>query len=247
LLFIQFFVLAFGSREEMTSVAQFKSQLERVNPVKAKGEITCSVCIQFMDQALNLLIKLFMQVGIGGGCSAICGLLDTNWEAQICFVACEYVGIEEFFNLVNDADPDPIWICMEVGLCDSTLNAKGSIRSITSNPSSGPTGATFNLTCNYQITSATGVGQAILAIFPPESDPNCEPFGWEALIYDQQPGMYALNEIWTAQPTEEVCDFAPGVYQAYCEVCEGTCGSSHSYSYTIAQGAISFNITNGGK
>lgn len=114
LLFVTLFVL-FASAEARS----FGRDSLTVRPVSGKAlqpqsDWECSTCVSFMDQgtwqlcyyahslAIDNLINIIAQVGIGGGCSAVCGLLPAQWEATICMLACEVVGIEEFANLVNE-------------------------------------------------------------------------------------------------------------------------------------------------
>src|SRR5688572_15867563 len=40
-----------------------------------KSHYECETCIGFINQALNNLLQIIEQIGIGGGCSAICGML----------------------------------------------------------------------------------------------------------------------------------------------------------------------------
>lgn len=83
-----------------------------------------------------LLLTLYLDAGVLGGCSDLCGLLPNQVEATVCDLVCAVVGIEGFIDLVEgafrilssaqtaqltfvvvDADPDPIWICEEVDVC----------------------------------------------------------------------------------------------------------------------------------
>ncbi len=48
------------------------------------------------SDSLQELIEIIANVGIGGGCSKVCGLLPSSTLAGICGIVCEIVGIEEF-------------------------------------------------------------------------------------------------------------------------------------------------------
>jgi len=199
----------------------------------------CETCISFMDNAIEQLIDIIANVGIAGGCGAVCGLLPAQWEATICMLVCEIAGIQEFANLINDADPDPIWICMEIDVCPIQDYAKGSVTSVTVSPSSGPVGATFTINGVYQITNATGTGQVVIEVIPPGQG---FPFGWAGLLLNQGPGSYQVSQSFQAQPQQDE-PFTPGTYQVIVAICEGSCGSIHSHSYTIGQRAGQFRIT----
>jgi len=190
-----------------------------------------------------LLIQIIANTGIGGGCSVVCGELPESWMQQVCFILCEIEGIEYFSELLQDVDPDPIWICMELDACPSVKNATGVIKKMLVTPTAAPQMSTFSISFTYQITSETGAGQTLIAVVPP-SESIGEIFGWENLIVSQEPGMYQVSAEFVAEPSQEPPeDFIPGVYEVFCEVCEGTCGDTHSTAYLIASGVTSFNIT----
>jgi len=205
-----------------------------------KEHYGCEVCIGFFNQAIGQLIQIIGNIGIGGGCAAVCGMLPSPWEQQICMVLCEIAGIEEFNKLVNDIDPDPIWLCMEMDVCPSDPYASGKVNFVKTSPTSGPQGTTFTLSAGYTITNVTGTGEVFLLVVPSGEG---EPFGWEETIIAQQPGPYHLAGSFTSIPTESE-PFNPGTYQTFCEVCEGTCGGIHSGEFLIAQGTGQFRITN---
>jgi hypothetical protein len=54
---------------------------------------------------------------------------------------------------------------------------------------------------------------------------------------------YAASESFNSAPTEEA-PFYDGTYTVFAEVCEGTCGGTHSGEYQIALGAALFNMVN---
>jgi len=192
-----------------------------------------------MNQAIDQLINILANVGIAGGCSAVCGLLPAQWEQGVCMIICEIEGIQEFANLINDVDPDPIWICMELDVCPSNDKAAGIMKSVTVTPNKGPQGTTFTINAVYQITNTTGVGEVVLEVNPPDAF----PFAFGGLIIAQAPGLYQVNANFQATPQQDE-PFNPGNYQVVVGVCEGSCGSIHSHSFTICQGQTTFTITN---
>ena len=104
------------------------------------SKFECSACTQFVSEALNELVQIIAQVGIGGGCSEVCGLLPSKTLATICDIVCEIAGIEEFSKLLQEADPDP------------TTSAKMSRRSVASLP---PTPAHFSFGWTRQRMSSS--------------------------------------------------------------------------------------------
>lgn len=143
---------------------------------------------------------------------------------------------------------------MEVGICPIADNAAGKIISLSVSPKSGKAGTTFNINVVYAITNATGTGTVEVDILPPDAD----PFGDAGLIIDYPAGTYSAQMQVQTQPSEQE-PFNAGTYQVIAgmisimkltdfnlviAICEGTCGSTHSHSYIIAQGQTLFTITN---
>jgi len=223
----------------VTNSAALVQHLDVNKQVRAPQEWECSGCVSFMNQALDQLINIIANVGVLGGCSAVCGYLNQNWEIEICNVVCDVVGIMEFANLVNDADPDPLWICIETDMCPYNDYSKGVMKSITVSPTKAPQGTTFTITVVYQITNITGVGEVVVEVDPSDGS---FPLDMGELIVAQPPGMYKVVGQLQTQPTEDD-PFNPGSYGVVAAVCEGSCGGTHSHTFTICQGQSSFHIT----
>jgi len=222
-------VYANAARLEITSI-------ERIDKPQ---EYECSGCVDFMDQAIGQLINIIANVGVLGGCGTVCGYLNTTWEVEICNVICDVVGIMEFANLINSADPDPIWICMEVDLCPVNDQAAATFKSLTVTPPKGPQGTTFTLTMIYQITNITGAGEVVIEVDPKDGS---EPLDMGELIVSQPPGLYKVSGQVQTQPTEDD-PFNPGMYDVVGAVCEGSCGGIHSHTFTLCRGQTTFAIT----
>lgn len=208
--------------------------------LKPKEFYGCEICIAFWTQALNNLIQIIGDIGVGGGCSAICGELPQEWEQEACFLFCQIVGSEYFGELVNDIDPDPIWNCMELYACPSAANATGNITSIKVSPTVGPLGTTFSVTATYKLFSTIGTGQVLFFFVAPQGG---FEFYFSNNIIGQLAGTYASAESFDSTPTEEA-PFYDGTYTVFAEICEGTCGGTHSGEYQIALGAALFNMVN---
>jgi len=209
-----------------------------VTPAVGTSEWECSTCVSFMDQALDQLINIIANVGIAGGCEAVCSELSQQWEQGVCMIVCEIAGIQEFANLVNDVDPDPLWICLEIDICPSNDHAAGTMQSVVVTPAKGPAGTTFTIDMTYKITNITGVGQVVIEVQPSDAF----PFDFGNLIISQAPGLYKVSASFEATPQQDE-PFNPGTYQVVAAVCEGSCGSIHSHSFTICQGQTKFVIT----
>jgi len=192
-----------------------------------------------MSSALNDLIEIIANVGVGATCETVCGELKSQTEATVCDLLCEIVGIDAFIHIIDDVDPDPIAICEDLTACEHSTNASATIPSVVVSPSSGPQGTTFNIQAVYTVTSKIGTGQVEIVVCPPDAF----PFGGAELVIDQGPGTYGIKLSFQATPSENE-PFNAGQYAAVVSVCEGTCGSPHHWSYTLAQKAQNFTITN---
>lgn len=208
------------------------------NPVNPMSHFECSACVSFINEALNDLIQIIAQVGIGGGCSKVCGLLPSSTLATICDIVCEIAGIEEFSKLIQEADPDPIYICEVVNACPHSTTAAANITQLSISPSSGPSGTQFTISLAYTVTNTIATGELVVVIVPPDA----ESFGSGNTIFTQAPGQYGGQLQFTATPSEQE-PFDPGQYQVVAAVCEGSCGSVHKWSSTLSEKQTTFSIS----
>jgi hypothetical protein len=208
--------------------------------IRPDAEISCDVCVQFMDQAVNQLLQIILQIGIGGGCAEICGALPNQYEAIVCDLICEYVGVEEFSNLIQDADPDPIWICMAIDLCPAPMNAAAKITAMTITPTVGKINQPMEFTVTFNVINQTGMTDLALLILSPKNDGFPIESDWES--YSQAPGSYGTKVKFTPQPNQ-YDPFPAGVYTAIWFVCEGPCGCTHSLCYTMDKQQTTFKLT----
>jgi len=209
-------------------------------PALPKEHYGCELCIAFWNSALNNLIQILENVGVGATCAEICGELPQQWEADACMLFCQIVGEEYFGELINDIDPDPIWTCMELYACPSATGVTGNITSIRVSPLVGPVGATFTVTASYKVFQTTGTGMVVLWFVAPGDG---FEFGFAQEIIALPPGSYSTSESFSSAPTEEA-PFYDGTYTVFAEVCEGTCGGTHGGEYQIALDATLFNMVN---
>merc|ERR1712232_83503 len=209
----------------------------KVHNVGAPEAEWCNVCVSFMDQAIGELLNIIANGGVIGGCGDLCGQLPNQVEATVCDLLCDYVGIEAFIKLIQ-VDPDPIYICEELDACPSSDSARARGLSFTANPKSAAVGATIELTFAFQILNQTGTGQVLIQITPPGG---MSMSGGE-LIVGLKPGSYAVRMQLSTQPSQQQ-NFPAGQYQCQGFVCEGTCGSSHPHSYTMATLNTTFTLT----
>jgi hypothetical protein len=199
----------------------------------------CSVCVDWMGNAVNQIINIILNVGIPGDCQALCQLYPGGSVDQaLCEMYCDYKGLNYFINLLNNFNPDFIAICENLDVCPRTLTAKATITKLLVTPTAGPQGQTFDINLEYQVTSKLGTGMLIVQVNPPDA-----PFLQEAVtIVALPPATYKFGVQVQTQPNQDE-PFNPGQYQVIVAICEGTCGGAGPYSYQLAQSQTLFTIT----
>ena len=85
----------------------------------------CPACINEAVEVINVLLNLVLDEGIIQSCGDLCGALANKTGSDvlgdICDVACEAVGIDEYVHLLIKSDLDPIYYCQLVKLCPSKM------------------------------------------------------------------------------------------------------------------------------
>jgi len=199
----------------------------------------CPTCVNFMEETIDILLNVILNGGVLGSCEDLCGYLPEQWEFDFCELACSAVGIEAFIDLIDDADPDPIFYCMELDICPILDNATGVITSTQVQPPSGPAGTTFNIIAIYRVTHEIGTGEIAGLVSPPPPD---FPFGGGELLILETDGTYGIKFEIDSTPSESE-SFQPGVYNYTIALCEGSCGSSHAHSFILDEKNGQFTIT----
>jgi len=227
--------LATSLRSSKPGNNKYKTQLKINKP----NVDLCPGCIEFMVQFIDALLNVILNGGIIGSCEALCSYLPNQIEAMVCNLLCDYVGIEAFITLIEDADPDPIWICQELTVCPHTDGGKANITKMIISPTSGPEGGTFNFAIWYTVYSATSTGGPNIWIFAPDGGLLGEADFNEGL----QPGNYNASWILTATPSEDE-SFQQGVYVTQFALCAGDCTTIHQWGGIYDTKNSSFTITN---
>ena len=85
------------------------------------GVTLCPECIDESVYAINVLLNEILDQGILGDCSKLCGALQNRTGstvlADVCLLACDGLGIDEFIRALLRVDLDPIWYCEIAKLC----------------------------------------------------------------------------------------------------------------------------------
>jgi len=201
----------------------------------------CPECVDFMNDAIDDLLQLLLNGGVLGSCGDLCGQLSEQLEQVVCNLLCDYVGIEEFINIINETDPDPIYICQEMDACPVVNGGTVTINKANVVPAYGAEGATFNINMIYTVVNATGPGGLTVLVLP--ASPFDNPMSDFEFEEGQAPGQYSIQWQIQAQPSEGET-FAPGVYQVQVAVCAGDCTTIHPYGGVYAYANTQFSISN---
>jgi len=213
-------------------LANVESSSDQVNQ-------TCASCVSFFTNTLDELIDIIGNLGVVSSCEDVCtALKSVPWEETTCDLVCEITGITAFTYLVTMVDPDPIYICSYVNVCPVTTSAKGNFKAALVSPLAGRQGTVFTLKGTYAVTSAIGTGQLVITV---NSASSSFPLEYPTLLVQIPVGKYAFNQKVVTIPGNTQ-QFLPGAYNVSIQLCEGTCGSIHSWSYTLDQISTSFNI-----
>jgi hypothetical protein len=193
-----------------------------------------------MDEALNELIQIILNGGVLGSCDALCSLLPNSIEGVVCNLLCDIVGIDEFIKILQAADPDPIFICEELGTCPHRIGAV-EIDNTLVQPKVGSLGTTFTFTLDFTVLNETGTGELYIQVDP--TNGYGDPLSDGQLIQSLVPGDYSVQFSVKAEQTEED-PWAAGQYGAFFAVCEGSCFSTHKWAFQYANSTVNFTLKN---
>lgn len=196
---------------------------------------------------------------MGATCATVCSQLPNQFEEQICGVICELVGIEALVTALQDLDPEPIDVCIDLSLCPSNLAAAGNITSVTVQPPSAQVGSTFDVNVLFKITNAIGTGELVVEFSPPQG---VAPFGSSELLVGTKPGIYQVTAQLDTNPSGQM-SYPTGTYNVQVipqpsppspfsshppllqvVLCEGTCGSQHDTDKLLSMRLTKFKVTN---
>ncbi|KAN0037816.1 hypothetical protein ACTFIV_003171 [Dictyostelium citrinum] len=212
-----------------------------VNSAVVSSLDSCSICVDFIGNSLNDLLNIILNSGVIGTCGDLCSAVPGGQIVDTaCDLLCDYVGVDEFIKLISDVDPDPLYICEKISVCKTNDNAAASLDLVQINPQNGTVGGTFTLSIAYTVTNTIATGQLAFNII----DPTGNAFGDAVLLVQQTPEQYTQQFQFQATPSEQE-SFPNGLYTVQALVCEGSCGSPHPYTYTLANGTTTFTISGG--
>ncbi|BFZ06971.1 hypothetical protein BsWGS_10010 [Bradybaena similaris] len=229
---------------------RFQGQ-QRYRPVTSQnvGADLCPLCIQFTDEALNILLNIILNTGIVGSCEVLCSALEQKTGSKVigavCNILCDIEGIKEFVKLIEQADLDPIYFCELLKVCPVFDAGDATITRIIVSPQAGPQGERA-ITFVYVSKNGTGTGEIVIAVRTVDGIPIESAF----LQEPRNPGTYNQTVKLDAEPdpdcdpTQGPCEqWLPGSYTLIIELCNGECGSKHPHSKVYDRKETNFTIT----
>lgn len=83
----------------------------------------CPDCVNTMDQLVSTVLNIILQGGVVDTCGHLCDLVAQDTGSGllgfICTMGCDFLGLEEFVNLIQEADINPIYYCEKMNICPS--------------------------------------------------------------------------------------------------------------------------------
>lgn len=211
----------------------------------------CQVCVQAALAMINYVLNALANGVVIGSCNKLCSGLPKA-DQGICTIACDLVGIGQIIKLINESDPDPIYICDKVNQCIRS-NCTGDcvdIDSMVSSPAQGPATTTFNVASAFTVNKPLGSGMTRIQVhFPPTE--KVEPIQNDQLNVDFAPGNYTANIQVPTTPAPPDPNsppppmWVPGTYTVELFICDGSCGSKHFNPNVLSAHNTTFEITNG--
>jgi hypothetical protein len=123
------FLFLVGIVSVSADTRRFKAQSNHIrrvtNPIDQgnNGIDWCPQCINTCDQLIEVILNIILEGGVVDTCGHLCDLViketGSGLLGFICDMGCDFVGLEEFVKLINEADIDPIYYCEKINLCPS--------------------------------------------------------------------------------------------------------------------------------
>jgi len=193
-----------------------------------------------MQNNLEKLVAIVAKVGVSVTCDKICGFLNASADIQLCTSLCDAIGIQEFWEMFEDAGINPIWACEIVDACKVGKNPAVSLTTAGVNPAYGPAGTTFDFTVQFTVINETGVGEAAFVVyFPGGTNHLLGDIGYiiQQVFSDYLPGEYSISMPFPTNST-----YIAGKYLVVFYLCSGACGQNPDPT-PVASDEYAFNVT----
>ncbi|CAF0853409.1 unnamed protein product [Rotaria sordida] len=261
--------VACASHSYNTRPKKFQRLSSSLNHKKV-GIDLCPTCINEVVELINIVLNIILDEGIVASCGDLCGFVANRTGSKIlgdiCDLACDAFGIDEFVKLIIKADIDPIYYCQLVDMCPINDHGDAKFTNFGVLPQTAPQGTTFVLDLSFMTVNGTGTGTFTFNIINPKNESSGNLYWFEAKkpgTYIEKLGIktYALSDCDPSKGKNAyffvtincliscviltgLCDAWPvGTYRVTAQICNGDCGSHHPHTSIYDSKATSFVIT----
>lgn len=213
-----------------------------------KAGVLCQLCIDEVLALINEVLNDILNGVILNSCGKLCNGIKNNATKELCTVACDVVGIKKLVEYLNSTDPDEIYICSEIKLCEMgncTGHGDGSscldITSLTA-PPVVTIDAAVNVIAAINVTEPLATGMTrIQIIFPPDKKGQSQVQQTDQLNLNWPAGVQSLE---VQIPSGTLAGV--GNYSVSVEVCEGSCGSIKPHTSVYDKKDVKFEAVRHG-
>ncbi|XP_041354572.1 countin-3-like [Gigantopelta aegis] len=231
-------------RNQVLPSTKFITMVTRTSRLDYDKLDMCPVCIDFADEAIEMLTELALDIGVLDSCQVLCDALASKTGSQIlgvlCQIFCDIEGINEFVKILQKVDLDDIYFCELVKGCPVFDGGDAHITELTISPVSGPRGKR-EIDFTYMTKNGTGTGQIDIQVI------TVDKFPVDSRLFNKagDPGNYSFKFILdTTGDCDPPCEeWQKGNYTLIASVCNGECGSKHPHSAIYDTRSVKFTIT----
>ncbi|XP_041351075.1 countin-3-like [Gigantopelta aegis] len=236
-------------RNQVLPSTQFITIVTRTSRLNYDKLDMCPLCIDFADEAIEILISLSLDIGVIDSCGVLCDLLASKTGSQVlgalCNFFCDIEGAKEFAKILQKEDLDDIYFCELVKGCPVFDGGDARITELTISPVSGPPGER-EIDFSYVTRNGTGTGQLEVHINTVDKLP------LDIRLFNEaaKPGAYSFRFMLDAEKSDDChpekfpCEtWKKGNYTLVISVCNGECGSKHPHSSVYDIRLVGFTIT----
>ncbi|EFA75930.1 hypothetical protein PPL_10504 [Heterostelium album PN500] len=231
-------ILTFASTTFSTKIKSFVGLRELTHQIE--GYEICDKCYTFVEDNIHSTVNNIIHGG-NKSCSDICSVLNST-SYDVCETMCETLGLELFMVLFSVVDPDPVYICELLKVCEINDNGFANVTSVTVSPTSAPQNTSFNVNVDYSVSSELGTGTIQVQVWAP-GDGQVVTLNY--LLEETTVGQYTQSFIIETYPNDN-CNFTAGLYMVDVLICEGSCQSTHPHSKIYNLERSQFTITGNG-
>ncbi|CAF3920300.1 unnamed protein product [Rotaria sp. Silwood1] len=126
----------------------------RIAPILQRTKVDldlCPTCINEAVEVINILLNAVLDEGILATCNSLCSIVANKTSSkllgEICALACDAFGLDEFIKAIIKLDLDPIWYCEMAKMCPINDHGDAKFTNFHVSPTTGPPMCIFVVVC----------------------------------------------------------------------------------------------------